>query len=142
MEFYLSDILDIVVEYIHRHRLKNKLINSFYLPIISFININKKYYRFEFCKKYIASQYQFSVSSHIQTILSNYILALNNQSLSLPVSFETEMFLELLELLIKLCKRIINTVKDETNNTITSYQNELESWVKSECFCSSSVFFL
>ena len=60
MEFYLSDILDIVVEYIYRNKSKSKLINSFYLPIISFININKKYYRFDFCKKHIGLQYNFN----------------------------------------------------------------------------------
>lgn len=134
MEFYLSDILDLVVEYIHRHRLKSKLINSFYLPIISFININKKYYRFDFCKKHIGSQCHFSVKSNIQCIVNDYIIALkNNNSLALSVSFESETFLEILELLISLCNNIINRLKCETNEEET-YHNELELWVKSDCF--------
>ena len=134
MEFYLSDILDIVVEYIYRNKSKNKLINSFYLPIISFTNIIKKYYRFDFCKKHIRSQYNLNVTNDINNIINDYIFAMNNNSI-LPVSFDTETFFEIIELLISLCKSMINKIKDENeNNHIKSYHSELELWIKSECF--------
>lgn len=136
MEFYLSDILDIVVEYIHRNKSKNNLINSFYLPIISFVNINKKYYRFDFCKKHIVFKYIFSVKNHIKNIIDEYIIAIENHSIPLPVSFETETFIEIIELLISLCKNIINRIKNEieSNDKIKSYHNELELWIRSDCF--------
>jgi hypothetical protein len=135
MEFYLSDILEIVVEYIYRNKSKNKLINSFYLPIISFININKKYYRFDFCKKHIGLCYNFNVKTDINNIIDEYIIALNSNS-NLPVSFETETFFEIIELLISLCKSVINKIKYEieNNDKIKSYHNELELWIKSDCF--------
>ena len=135
MEFYLSDILEIVVEYIYRNKSKNKLINSFYLPIISFININKKYYRFDFCKKHIGLRYNFNVKTDINNIIDEYIIALNSNS-TLPVSFETETFFEIIELLISLCKSVINKIKYEieNNDKIKSYHNELELWIKSDCF--------
>lgn len=156
MEFYLSDILDIVVEYIYRNKSKSKLINSFYLPIISFININKKYYRFDFCKKHIGLQYNFNDVNDdktyialrfveplevcppvrgINNIIDDYIIAIKENT-TLPVSFEPELFFEILNLLISLCKSIINKIKNdiESNDKIKSYQNELELWVQSDCF--------
>ena len=136
MEFYLSDILDIVVEYIYRNMRKNELINSFYLPIISFININKKYYRFDFCKKHISFQYNFKTDkTYINNIIHDYIIAIKENS-TLPVSFETETFFEILDLLIGLCKHIINKMRDEieTNDKIKSYHKELELWIQSDCF--------
>ena len=136
MEFYLSDILDIVVEYIYRNKRKSKLINSFYLPIISFININKKYYRFDFCKKHIGLQYNFNDDkTYINNIIDDYIIAIKENT-TLPVSFEPELFFEILNLLISLCKSIIDKIKNdiESNDKIKSYQNELELWVQSDCF--------
>ena len=150
MEFYLSDILDIVVEYIYRNKSKSKLINSFYLPIISFININKKYYRFDFCKKHIGLQYNFNnvnddiglrfvehpeVCPPVRDIIDGYLIAIKDNSI-LPVSFEAETFFEILNLLISLCKSIINKIKKdiESNDKIKSYHNELELWVQSDCF--------
>ena len=135
MQFYLSDILEIVVEYIYRNKSKNKLIKSFYLPIISFININKKYYRFDFCKKNIGLQYNFNVNTDINNIIDGYIIALNS-NFTLPVSFEIETFLEIIELLISLCKNLINKIKYdiENNHKIKSYHDELELWIKSDCF--------
>ena len=154
MEFYLSDILDIVVEYIYRNKSKSKLINSFYLPIISFININKKYYRFDFCKKHIGLQYNFNDVNDvndvnddktyiglcppvrdINNIIDDYLIAIKENH-TLPVSFEPETFFEILNLLISLCKSIINKIKKdiESNDKIKSYHNELELWVQSDCF--------
>ena len=150
MEFYLSDILDIVVEYIYRNKSKSKLINSFYLPIISFININKKYYRFDFCKKHIGLQYNFNnvnddnglrfveqteVCPPVRDIIDDYLIAIKDNSI-LPVSFEPETFFEILNLLISLCKSIIHKIKNdiESNDKIKSYHNELELWVQNDCF--------
>lgn len=135
MEFYLSDILDIVIEYIHRNRRKSKLVDSFYLPIISFIKIIKKYYRFDFCKKHIAIQYSFD-KNDISNIVNNYIISLNNHSIPLSVSFDTETFIKILELLLNLCKDLINKIKDdiETSEEIKKYYNELVLWVQSDCF--------
>jgi len=135
MEYYLSDILDIVVEYIYRNKSKNKLINSFYLPVISFININKKYYQFDFCKKHIGLQYIFSLNTDIKNIIDGYISAINN-FMPLPVSFDPETFFDIISLLISLCKSIMHKIEVDiqSNDKIKSYHNELDLWVKSECF--------
>lgn len=137
MKFYLSDILDIVLEYIHRNRYKNKLVNSFYLPIISFLNINKKYYKFDLCKKHIRVQYNFELSNVISLLVEEYINAIKNY-LVLPVSFDTEIFIEILVVLLTICKKMMSNIKDEIRTDkdieIKNYHNELDLWLQNKCF--------
>jgi len=140
MEFYLTDILDIVIEYIHRNKKKNELVNKFFNPIISFININKRYYKFYFCKKYIEIPYEVS---NIELPISNTIIKILNEYINdfiFPNEFQVETFLEIVRLFIFQCKNIIKNINNEivnemeNNFEINNYHTDLNNWIKNDLF--------
>ena len=144
MNFKLYDVLDIIIEYIHRNKKKNELVNVFFNPVISFINITRKYYKYCFCKKYINIKYDsniFYISNNLISIIYEYI-----EEINVKVEFDIDIFFKILSIFLCMCNNIIKNIENEINidnieNEINidniekiKYYNEMKIWIKNDCF--------